>query len=122
MEKALCPTTKAKKYFDLHTAGISYVNCALEVTPKEGSHFLNVTISALRGNVENVQYTHFECRVPGKQAQEIVRQVKPAAEDKLKVLIGFTLSVICMEIPSPLRTVTRPEKPALASRPDCCVR
>ncbi|MEJ1296471.1 MAG: STY4534 family ICE replication protein [Candidatus Sedimenticola sp. (ex Thyasira tokunagai)] len=83
---------ESQKYFDLHTTGIGYVNRVREVTPKEGNPFLSVTISALRGSVENVQYTHFECRVSGKQAQEIVRQVKPAVEGKLKVLIGFTLS------------------------------
>ncbi|MES9897712.1 MAG: STY4534 family ICE replication protein [Sedimenticola sp.] len=83
---------ESQKYFDLHTVGIGYVNRVREVTPKEGSPFLSVTIAALRGSVENVQYTHFECRVSGKQAQEIVRQVKPVVEDKLKVLIGFTLS------------------------------
>ncbi len=83
---------ESQKYFDLHTTGIGYVNRVREVTPKEGNPFLSITISALRGSVENVQYTHFECRVSGKQAQEIVRQVKPAVEGKLKVLIGFTLS------------------------------
>jgi predicted Zn-dependent protease len=83
---------ESQKYFDLHTSGIGYLNHVREVTPKEGSPFLSVTVSALRGSVENVQYTHFECRVSGKQAQEIVRQLKPAVEGKLKVLIGFTLS------------------------------
>lgn len=83
---------ESQKYFDLHTTGIGYLNRIREVTPKEGNPFLSVTISALRGSVDNVQYTHFECRVSGKQAQEVVRQVKPAVEGKLKVLIGFTLS------------------------------
>ena len=83
---------ESQKYFDLHTTGIGYLNRVREVTPKEGNPFLSVTIAALRGSVDNVQYTHFECRVSGRQAQEIVRQVKPAVEGKLKVLIGFTLS------------------------------
>lgn len=83
---------ESQKYFDLHTTGIGYLNRVREVTPKEGNPFLSVTIAALRGSVDNVQYTHFECRVSGRQAQEIVRQVKPAIEGKLKVLIGFTLS------------------------------
>ena len=47
--------------------------------------------------LDNVQYTHFECRVSGKQAQEIVRQLKPAVEGKLKVLVGFTLSDLFAE-------------------------
>ncbi len=85
------------KYFDLHTTGIGYLNRVREVTPKEGNPFLSVTIAALRGSVDNVQYTHFECRVSGRQAQQVVRQVKPAVEGKLKVLIGFTLSDLYAE-------------------------
>jgi hypothetical protein len=81
-----------EKYFDLHTNGIGYLNRIREVTPKEGTPFLSVTIAALRGSVDNVQYTHFECTVSGKKAQEIVRQLMPAVEGNSKVLIGFTLS------------------------------
>ena len=85
------------KYFDLYTTGIGYLNRVREVTPKEGSPFWIVTIAALRGSVDDAQYTRFECRVSGKQAQEIVRQVKPAVEGKLKVLVGFTLSDLFAE-------------------------
>ena len=81
-----------EKYFDLHTQGIGYLNRIREVTPKEGTPFLSVTIAALRGSVDNVQYTHFECTVSGKKAQEIVRQLMSAVEGNSKVLIGFTLS------------------------------
>ena len=83
---------ESPKYFDLHTSGIGYLNRIREVTPKEGTSFLSVTIAALRGSVDNAQYTHFECRVSGIQAQKVIRQVQPALEGKLKVLIGFTLS------------------------------
>ena len=83
---------ESTKYFDLHTNGIGYLNRVREVTPKEGNPFLSVTIAALRGSVDNVQYTHFECTVSGKKAQEVVRQLKPAVEGNQKVLIGFTLS------------------------------
>jgi len=85
------------KYFDLHTTGIGYLNRVREVTPKEGKPFLSITLSALRGSVDNAQYTHFECHVSGKQAQEIVRQLKPSVEGKKKVLIGFTLSDLYAE-------------------------
>jgi len=90
-------TNETTKYFDLHTTGIGYLNRIREVTPKEGTPFLSVTIAALRGSVDNVQYTHFECRVSGKRAQEIVGQLKPAVEGKSKVLIGFTLSDLYAE-------------------------
>ena len=88
---------ESNKYFDLHTNGIGYLNRVREVTPEEGSPFLSVTIAALRGSVDNVQYTHFECRVSGKQAQEVVRDLKPAVEGKSKVLVGFTLSDLYAE-------------------------
>ena len=90
-------TNETTKYFDLHTDGLGYLNRIREVTPKEGAPFLSVTIAALRGSVDNVQYTHFECRVSGKQAQELVRRLTPAVEDSAKVLIGFTLSDLFAE-------------------------
>ncbi len=90
-------TNETTTYFDLHTQGLGYLNRVREVTPKEGEPFLSITIAALRGSVDNAQYTHFECRVSGKQAQEIVRQLKPAVEGNLKVLIGFTLSDLFAE-------------------------
>jgi hypothetical protein len=90
-------TNETKQYFDLHTTGIGYLNRVREVTPREGTPFLSVTIAALRGSVDNAQYTHFECHVSGKQAQQIVRQLKPAVEGSLKVLIGFTLSDLFAE-------------------------
>ena len=80
------------KYFDLQTTGIGYLNRIRQVTPEGGNAFWSVTIAALRGSVDKAQYTHFECRVSGKQAQEVVRQLQPAVEGRLKVLVGFTLS------------------------------
>ena len=90
-------TNETTKYFDLHTTGLGYLNHLREVTPKEGTPFLSVTIAALRGSVDNAQYTHFECRVSGRQAQELVRKLKPAVEGNSKVLIGFTLSDLYAE-------------------------
>ena len=90
-------TNETRKYFDLHTTGIGYLNRVREVTPREGTPFLSVTIAALRGSVDNAQYTHFECHVSGKQAQQHVRQLKPAVEGNSKVLIGFTLSDLYAE-------------------------
>ena len=90
-------TNETTKYFDLLTDGIGYLNRIREVTPKEGAPFLSVTIAALRGNVDNAQYTYFECHVSGKQAQELVRRLKPAAEGNLKILVGFTLSDLFAE-------------------------
>ena len=90
-------TNETKQYFDLHINGFGYLNRIRVVTPKEGDSFLSVTVAALRGSVDNAQYTRFECRVSGKQAQETVRQLMPAVEGKSKVLIGFTLSDLYAE-------------------------
>ena len=85
-------TNEKTKYLDLHTQRLGYLNRIRDVTPNEGTPFLSVTIAALRGSVDNAQYTHFECRVSGKKAQELVRQLKPTVEGSSKVLVGFTLS------------------------------
>ena len=88
---------ESTRYFDLHTTGLGYLNRVREVTPKEGKPFWSVSIAALRGSVDDVRYTHLECRVSGRQAQEIIRQLKPAVEDRQRVLVGFTLSDLFAE-------------------------
>jgi hypothetical protein len=90
-------TNETTRYFDLHTTGLGYLNRIRQVTPKDGKPFLSVTLAALRGSVDNAQYTQFECRVSGKQAQDLVRQLMPAVEGKAKVLLGFTLSDLYAE-------------------------
>ena len=86
------------KYFDLHTTGIGYLNRAREVPVKRGQPFLAVDISALHGEADNVEYTRFDCRVSGKEAQAIVRQLMPAVEAERKVLVGFKLGDLYAEI------------------------
>ena len=85
-------TTEKPKYFDLDIQGIGYLNRAREVTPENGSSFLSVTIAALRGPADNVQHTHFDCVVSGEEAKDLVRQLMPAVEADMKVLVGFHLS------------------------------
>ena len=85
------------KYFDLFTTGIGYLNRVREVTPPEGSPFWSVTIAALRGPTDAVQYTRFECRVSGKQAQELMPRFAEAVTAERHVLIGFTLSDLVAE-------------------------
>ena len=86
------------KYFDLLTTGLGYINRVREVTPEEGNPFWSVTLAALRGSADNAQYTHFECRVAGKQAKAVVQALKAAVEDDRKVLVGFTLSGLYPEV------------------------
>ena len=80
-------TSEKPKYFDLDINGIGYLN-----------PFLSVTIAALRGPADNVQHTHFDCVVSGEEAKDLVRQLIPAVEAELKVLVGFHLSDLQAEI------------------------
>ena len=84
-------TSEKPKYFDLDIHGIGYLNRVREVTPENGFPFLSVTIAALRGPTDNVQHTHFDCVVSGEEAKDLVRQLIPAVEADMKVLVGFHL-------------------------------
>lgn len=79
------------KYFDLHTTGIGYLNRVREVKPERGQPFLAVDIAALHGSADNVEYTRFDCRVSGREAQAIVRRLAPDVEADRKVLVGFKI-------------------------------
>ena len=85
------------KYFDLHITGLGYLNRVREVPVKRGQPFLAVDISALHGEIDNVQYTRFDCRVSGKEAQELIRGLMPAMEADHKVLVGFKVGDLYAE-------------------------
>lgn len=84
------------KYFDLHTTGVGYLNRAREVKLKKGS-FLAVDVSALRGAADEVEYTRFDCRVSGEEAQAAVRKIQPEIDAKKKVIVGFRIGDIYAE-------------------------
>ena len=80
-----------QKYFDLHITGLGYLNRAREVAVKRGDPFLAVDINALHGNADAVEYTRFDCRVSGEEAQRLVRRFLPDIEAERKVLAAFKL-------------------------------
>lgn len=49
--------TNETKYFDLHTSGIGYLNRTREVSVRKGNPFMAVTIAALQGAADEVEYT-----------------------------------------------------------------
>lgn len=91
-------TPEKTKYFDLDIHGIGYLNRIRDVKPENGFPFLSVSIAALRGSEDNVQYTHFECVVVGEEAKDLVGQLVPAVEADMKVLVGFHLSDLQAEV------------------------
>ncbi|MDX1252186.1 MAG: DUF3577 domain-containing protein [Gammaproteobacteria bacterium] len=84
-------TNQDQKYFDLHVSGIGYLYRAREVQVKRGQSFLAVEVSALHGEAEDVNYTRFDCRVSGKDAQDVIRLLMPEIQAKKKVLVSFKL-------------------------------
>jgi hypothetical protein len=82
--------TTEQKYFDLHITGVGYLNRPREVPLKRGT-FLAVEIAALRGKADEVEYTRFDCRVSGTEAQELIRKYKADVEAEKKVLVGFKI-------------------------------
>ena len=81
-----------KRYFDLYTTGIGYLSQVREITNIDGKPFLGITIAALWGREDDVQYTHFDCVVSGQQAKDLVRQLQPAVTEDRKVLVSFMLN------------------------------
>jgi len=80
------------KYFDLHITGIGYLGRAREVPVRRGEPFLAVEINALHGAADQMDYTRFDCRVTGGEAQTLVRQFMSRINDRdTKVLVGFRL-------------------------------
>ncbi|MBP2170747.1 hypothetical protein J2125_003939 [Erwinia toletana] len=80
-----------QSWFNLNINGIGYVNRIREVTPKRGDPFLCCDIAALEGPSDDVEYLRFDCRVTGKDAQQLIRRCTQACEDKRKILIQFRL-------------------------------
>ncbi|RMW03461.1 hypothetical protein ALP03_05086, partial [Pseudomonas amygdali pv. tabaci] len=64
-------STNETKYFDLHTVGIGYLNRIREVKPRKGNPFMAVTVAALKGSTESVEYTYIDCNVVGAEADKL---------------------------------------------------
>jgi hypothetical protein len=84
-------STPSQSYFNLHVSGLGYVSRIREVTVKRGSPFLACTIAALHGAADNVEYTKFDCRVSGAEAEKLIRRCMDAVNADKKVLLGFNL-------------------------------
>lgn len=80
------------KYFDLHARGIGYLNRIREVQLQRGPAFMACDIAALHGPADAVQYTRFDCKVSGAEAERLVRRCWDAVNAQKKVLVAFRIS------------------------------
>jgi hypothetical protein len=84
-------TSLTTKYFDLHTSGIGYLNRIREVPVRRGNAFMACDIAALHGAEDDVEYTHFDCKVSGGEAERLIRRCQDAVIAGKKVLLAFRI-------------------------------
>lgn len=81
------PTT----YFNLHTQGIGYLNRVREVPVRRGQPFMACDVAALHGASDDVEYTRFDCKVAGGEAERLIREHLEDVRAERKVLIAFRI-------------------------------
>ncbi len=79
----------SSEYFDLHVRGCGYLNRIREVRPQRGDPFLACSVSALHGRCMDPEYSYFDLKVSGEEAQELVRNLKQAVSADRKVFVAF---------------------------------
>ncbi|MBE8591321.1 DUF3577 domain-containing protein [Pseudomonas sp. MAFF 301449] len=82
---------EATTYFNLHTVGIGYLNRVREVQVRRGQPFMACDIAALHGATDAVEYTRFDCKVAGGEAERLIRFYMDAVEAEKKVLLSFRI-------------------------------
>ncbi|EIK69168.1 hypothetical protein PseBG33_2147 [Pseudomonas synxantha BG33R] len=82
---------EATTYFNLHTVGIGYLNRVREVQVRRGQPFLACDIAALHGATDAVEYTRFDCKVAGGEAERLIRLYMDAVKAEKKVLLSFRI-------------------------------
>ena len=90
-------TQTETKFFDLHTAGIGYLNRLRTVKPANSRPYQSVSIAALRGNTDNAQYTYFDCIVVEEEAKNVLLNLVDTDEKDAKYMIGFNIGDIYPE-------------------------
>ncbi|WP_416425174.1 STY4534 family ICE replication protein [Pseudomonas sp. App30] len=78
-------------YFNLHTQGIGYLNRIREVPVRRGQPFMACDIAALHGASDDVEYTRFDCKVAGGEAERLIREHLEDVKADRKVLLAFRI-------------------------------
>ncbi len=56
-----------------------------------------VTVAALRGTSDDVEYTYIDCVVRGAEAEKLIRRCQAASEAEKKIFVSFTIGDIYPE-------------------------
>ncbi|MCC9162561.1 DUF3577 domain-containing protein [Alcaligenes sp. MMA] len=91
-------STQTSNHFNLHVNGVGYLNRIRWVETKgsgrKAKPFLSCSISAMRGNADEPDYTYFDLRVSGSEAIEMVEKLMGDVEAKRKVFVSFRVGDI----------------------------
>lgn len=71
--------------------GIGYLNRVREVQVRRGQPFMACDIAALHGASDAVEYTRFDCKVAGGEADRLIRLYMDAVKAEKKVLLSFRI-------------------------------
>ena len=110
-------SSNGKRYFDLHTTGLGYLNRVREVKPRKGDPFLSCDISAIHGPSDDVEYCRFDVKVTGAGAKHLIRQYGNQVKANRKVLIGFRLGDLWLDkffYPADYRDPEKAGKPGVS--------
>jgi Protein of unknown function (DUF3577) len=89
---------ESKDYFDLHVKGCGFLNRVREVNVKRTKDsFLACSISALHGPCDDADYSYFDFKVTGAEAEQLVRELQDAANGQSKVFVAFRAGDIYSE-------------------------
>jgi microcompartment protein CcmK/EutM len=85
-------------HFNLHLAGIGYLNRVRWVVPKQAGRkaqpFLACSVSALRGDSQSPDYTYLDLRVSGQEASVLIEKCMKDVDQRRKVVISFKVGDI----------------------------
>ena len=88
--------TNENTYFDLHTSGIGYLNRARVVKPSSGKRFkpfTAVSISALFGSSEDIQYSRYDVTCVTDDTAALIQQYRDEINNESsKVICQFVIS------------------------------
>jgi hypothetical protein len=91
-------STESKDYFDLHVKGCGYLNRVRKVEIKRTKEsFLACSISALHGPCDDPDYSYFDFKVAGAEAEKLVLELQDAANGNAKVFVAFRAGDIYSE-------------------------
>ena len=89
-----------KSYFDIHTSGIGYIQRVREVQGKAGRKAqpsLWCTVAALVGPADNPIERHFDVRVSGAEAKQLIRPYLGINDRQQRPLVSFRIGDLWLD-------------------------